>query len=372
MPESTSTLVECPVCEEEFDPTAAGGWCTNSECGEWRHEAADLPTGGTNETAGEAAEKSPEASVSEESIGDGDESAADPTPAIQRVSDASDEADDQAPGEDDTAGAVPAEDEADAASTVTDGEVDSGQAIEADAADEEPAAGEGTDAEITCPGCGETLAAEVNFCPSCGEDVSAVNPGEDEPDDELTSCPACDAEVGPDASFCPSCGEGLDAHRESDVLTACPSCGDDVDPGDGFCASCGADLAEHREDGATESPTDAAAVDDEAQADAGEDAPDSLVLETRGNELTVGDGDTVGRELRRIVTDSGGDESEAVRIHREHVRFVRDDGHFHVVDLGRNPTHLNDESLQQGDREPVGPGDDLTLSNVITLAISDP
>jgi len=95
-------------------------------------------------------------------------------------------------------------------------------------------------------------------------------------------------------------------------------------------------------------------------------------LQTRGEELTVEDGDTVGRELRRIATDTGGDEEEAVRIHREHVRFVREDGRFYVVDLGRNPTRLNDDRLEQGDREPVGPGDELTLSNVITLAVSAP
>jgi hypothetical protein len=100
--------------------------------------------------------------------------------------------------------------------------------------------------------------------------------------------------------------------------------------------------------------------------------PESLVLDVRGEELIVSDGDTVGRELRRIITETGGDEDEAVRVHREHVRFEREASGFHVVDLGRNPTTLNDAPMTEGDREPVGPGDELTLSDIVTLSIRAP
>jgi hypothetical protein len=99
---------------------------------------------------------------------------------------------------------------------------------------------------------------------------------------------------------------------------------------------------------------------------------ESLVLDGRGEELTVSDGDTVGRELRRIITETGGDEEDAVRVHREHVRFEREESGFYVVDLGRNPTALNGTPTAEGDREPIGPGDELTLSGIITLAVRAP
>ncbi len=335
MSESTSTLVECPVCGEAFDPTAAGGWCTNSDCGEWQHEEANLPTGEGEAAAGTDADAA-------------DDDTADRTPTADAEETADEAAEDSASDR-----AEPADDPTPAIRRVPDAEVEP-------AADDKSASDSDEQAEITCPGCAETLAADVNFCPSCGEDVSAVDPGE--ATEELTACPACDEAVGPEASFCPSCGEDLDAHRESTALTACPSCEGDIEPEDSFCPSCGENLDAHRED--VTGTADTAAETEET--------PDSLVLRTRGEELTVEDSDTIGRELRRIVTDTGGEESEAVRIHREHVRFVRDDDTFQVVDLGRNPTRLNDDRLEEGDQEPVEPGDELTLSNVITLAIDEP
>ncbi len=33
--------VDCPECGESFDPSKAGGWCTNPECGEFRWEGDD-------------------------------------------------------------------------------------------------------------------------------------------------------------------------------------------------------------------------------------------------------------------------------------------------------------------------------------------
>ena len=61
-----------------------------------------------------------------------------------------------------------------------------------------------------------------------------------------------------------------------------------------------------------------------------------------------------------------------MRIHREHVRFVRADGRFYLVDLGTNPTTLNGEALAEGDREPIEPGDEIGLSGVVTLTVRAP
>jgi hypothetical protein len=112
----------------------------------------------------------------------------------------------------------------------------------------------------------------------------------------------------------------------------------------------------------------------EANADEGDDTdtPASLVLEVEGREIHVDDGDTVGREIRAALTEAGRPDDEAVRIHREHVRFVREESSFYLLDLGDNPTQLNGTTLQKGDREPVEPGDELELSGVASVTVQAP
>lgn len=177
--------VECPICGESFDPTAAGGWCTNTQCGEWQY--ADETTGSDPE---------------------------------------------QSPAE-----------------------------------------------QITCPDCGTELAADANFCLECGADLSAVA-----------------SETQP--------------------------------------------------------------------------APETLILCVENTELTVTDGEPIGREIRAALTDAGYSEDEAVRIHREHIRIIREDDAFYLDDLAENSTVLNGEPVR--DREPIEPGDEITLSGVATLSVQKP
>jgi hypothetical protein len=187
--------VECPICGEAFDPTAAGGWCTNTQCGEWQY---------TDET---------------DDTGDSDTTQSSAT---------------------DTEGATESRD------------------------------------GITCPGCEGDVDTDANFCPECGADLSVVA-------------------------------------RDSSPV------------------------------------------------------PEQLLLTVEDTEITVTDGQTVGRKIRTALTDAGYPEDEAVRIHREHIRFVREDGTFYLHDLGENPTTLNGEPLR--DREPVEPGDEIELSGVATLSV---
>lgn len=348
MSESDTASVECPLCGEAFDPTAAGGWCTNSDCGEWQYE--------TDVTPDQSEESGDEPT-------DGDANAAGPGVA----DDAADEGPDA--GVDDDSDGSSAPDTAD--------DADEPEATDESPADESPsdgsqaapssAGGSGDVATFDCPGCGSTLDADVNFCPDCGEDVSALPVEESSAEPELDACPSCGADVDADDNFCVSCGEDLSAHRGAADLSACPDCGADVDADDGFCAGCGADLDAHR--------TDAGADDDSGTGDdtGGDDgtggAPDALALAAHGRSVVVEDGDAVGREIRSLLTESGRPEDEAVRVHREHVRFVREAGQFYLVDLGANPTRLNGRALSKGDREPVGPGDELELSDVVTLTV---
>jgi len=396
---STGTMVECPVCGEEFDPAAAGGWCTNPECGEWQHEAAssEPDTGESSPDVGELFDSGEGSAETEES---GDDETAEPTAGAETGEpDPDPEAE---PGHSETGGPDSPTEESTGSrerSEAADSEggnlsageiaadVDGSEGDESDAGEDEEPDGADTATEspegdesvrsdestprtesadepetIECPGCGDELGADANFCASCGEDVSAIEPG----DGEVTDCPSCGTEVDPGDNFCASCGEDLSEVGAAVTLSECPECGEDVDDEDMFCAACGADLAAHRSgDGS---------ADGESASSAGEttESPESLVLATRGEELSVSDGDTVGRELRRIITETGGDDDDAVRVHREHVRFVRENGRFHLVDLGTNPTRLNGDQLEKGDREPLEPGDVIELSGVIGLAVEAP
>lgn len=266
MSHGTSAGVECPLCGESFDPAAAAGWCTNADCGDWRHEGNLTAATGSPTDDGAAAGARPRESV-------------------------------------------PVEASADAAA----------------------------DAALACPNCGGSVAATDNFCRACGREVRHVEPG------ALTACPACEGPVEPGDGYCRACGEALDPHRDGATATGRvarpPSAGGATDE----------DL------GGTERGRDDRA----------------LSLAVRGREIRVTDGDTVGREVRRIVTETGGDEADAVRVHREHVQFEREADGFYLIDLGRNPTVLDGDRLRRGDRVRVAPGDRIELSETVALRVRD-
>jgi len=331
----TSEAVECPICGESFDPTAAGGWCTNPDCGEWQYLGEEVP-----EPVSEAPEADPaDAEEAEaETEADPEDEAAEPS-ADESAPDAreSEEAavQDEGEAEEGVPDAREAENEdgtaASETAAATDSSDEDGDAAldEADGSkpeDVEAAAAAATATEA-CPECGTEVDPGDNFCVNCGTDLASAEP-------TLEECPGCGTAVDADASFCANCGEDLEAARAA--------------------------LAE-----GTEGPAE------EADASAGA-APDTLVLRARGETVSVADDQTVGREIRRIVTETGGGDDEAVRIHREHVRFVREGGEFYLVDLGDNPTTLNDRRLSKGDREPVEPGDEIGLSDVVTLTVEAP
>lgn len=370
MADADTGSVECPICGEPFDPTAAGGWCTNPECGEWQYTDDTGTADGTGTEASTAEGDEADSDVEADQNGSGrteDDTTAPETPEDEAADEEpEDTAEDAAPG----AGAGPA-DASGASVTGEEAEPAGGEEAAdepatpdegATATDESGAEEGGTDAAepaadepetVDCPDCGTELDADANFCVECGTDVQHL-PSEPEP---LTDCPACGAEVGEADNFCVNCGEDLEVHRGGGAVG---DAGDEASTGDS--------------PGEASSAEDAAAEHVAALSEAAEDdpVPDSLVLEVRGRELTVEDGDQVGREVRAALTDAGRPEDEAVRIHREHVRFVREEDAFYLVDLGDNPTRLNGRPLQKGDREPVEPGDELELSGVATLTVRAP
>lgn len=50
---------------------------------------------------------------------------------------------------------------------------------------------------MICPGCGEAIADDLNFCPSCGMELDSLN------------CPSCGAKNNKKSKYCRACGKSL-------------------------------------------------------------------------------------------------------------------------------------------------------------------
>ena len=394
MPESDRT-VKCPICDEDFDPSVAGGWCTNPDCGEWQHtdesvaefdtddgvpDDAGLIPEGTDEPVpadGRSTGASEADTADEQTVeGDSDDEAPAAATSETGAAEAGDETaetatEHRAEADSETENGTEVDSETESG-TEADSETESGtepnageELDEPDNAPEQASSDSDEDAEtsnetpaedddaatIVCPDCSQELDADANFCVACGADVQTITPGDD---GTLDACPSCDTAVDDDASFCVNCGEDLDAHRgESDTSTTAPDAGSSTD-----------------DETAGESAVTGNAVDTLASQSTDDvTVPGKLVLSVEGRDITVEDGDRIGREIRAALLDAGRPEDEAVRIHREHVRFDRQPEGYYLVDLGDNPTRLNETQLKKGDRKAIKPGDELELSGVATMTI---
>lgn len=80
----------------------------------------------------------------------------------------------------------------------------------------------------TCPGCGETVSEDSDYCSHCGcklhENTEDTQNGE-------TICPSCEAKISEECIYCPKCGSELN------LTPTCPNCGTDCDTP--YCGSCG-------------------------------------------------------------------------------------------------------------------------------------
>jgi DNA-directed RNA polymerase subunit RPC12/RpoP len=142
---SSPESVECPECGESFDPAAAGGWCTNTDCGEYQWESNEEMSE-TTEPAEEAEPASP--------------------------SESHEPADDLKKGR----------------------------------TEETSAQSQGPEEEmIECPNCGDSV-PHMAYCKSCGEELPDEEPTESESEPATPTCPNCDEEIEEDWAACPFCG----------------------------------------------------------------------------------------------------------------------------------------------------------------------
>jgi len=99
-------------------------------------------------------------------------------------------------------------------------------------------------------------------------------------------------------------------------------------------------------------------------------APDDLVLEVMGRELTVTDGETVGREVRNAMVEAGAPEEDAVYVHRKHIRVEVDDEGFFLTRLGENSLTVNGRTVEKGSQVRIEDGDEIGFSDVVTATVS--
>lgn len=96
---------------------------------------------------------------------------------------------------------------------------------------------------------------------------------------------------------------------------------------------------------------------------------DAVVLEVMGQEIRARPGDTIGQEIRAAMVEGGAPDSDAVYIHREHVRVEREGDAFYFVRLGENSLKINGELVGQHERVEVSNGDVASFSEVVTADI---
>ena len=99
-------------------------------------------------------------------------------------------------------------------------------------------------------------------------------------------------------------------------------------------------------------------------------APQDLVLDVMGQEITVTDGETVGREVRAAMVEAGAPEEDAVYVHRKHIRIDVDDDGFVLTRLGENSLTVNGRTVEKGSQVRIEDGDEIGFSDVVTATVS--
>lgn len=254
----------------------------------------------------------------------------------------------------------------------------------------------------SCPDCGTDVDPADSFCRQCGEHLESYRPeagrggrggdragttgaepvqvGDDAAEGQAASDAAggsgarpepdaaADAESGADAATAESAADAADRQGESGASEPEVPEAETSESGTSGAAASEPEVPESGASASEGAETDAAAGSERESA---ADEVPKLSLVARNREIEVGDGDTVGKEIRSIIMDTGGEEEDAVRVHREHVRFEHEDGQFYLVDQGKNPTSVNGEELEEGDRVPVSPGDRIDLSGVAKIGVRE-
>ena len=98
----------------------------------------------------------------------------------------------------------------------------------AEPANTESISAEESGLEMPCAHCGQSLPADAQFCPVCGQKAQQRLPS------QTLECPGCHRPVENGQSFCPACGAKI-----TPIQRACPACQQVLAEDDMFCPGCG-------------------------------------------------------------------------------------------------------------------------------------
>ena len=230
-------------------------------------------------------------------------------------------------------------------------------------------------------------------CPNCGEDLTPIPP------DMRTVCPGCrvDLDEGQEISAAAEAAE----EPSVDVTTPIDSL-DDIAAGylqrltdagietigelvrqdpDDLAAKTGISARRIRgwiED-APVSPEDVedlpepvptSDTDDIADTVIQPSGPGDLFLDVEGTDLSIEDGDAVGKNVRSAMVEAGAPEEDAVYVHRKHVRFDVKNNAWVLTRLGQNSLAVNEQDVEKGEQVQITDGDEIVFSDVVTATVT--
>lgn len=382
MREQVPEEATCPICGRHFDPSESRGWCPNPSCGEWQHplfpldESASTSHGGTGP---------PSHRSESHSVRGGQQSTGESTQHDETADD--DGTIEECPDCGADLSGIPSDRLSTCPICLFDltpivGEQDEPAADEpADHTTSGSAADEPADHTTSGPAADHTETEPAESHPPERDDKADadIDPAS-APVDELDGIAdgyarrLADADVltvgelvdsDPDTL---SAKTGISARRISGWIDNAPVDSEDV-AGASETAHTGGETAQGREEPVA-TPPEQNQPDVNVQETRIQPPQRELVFEVGSQEIPVRDGETVGREIRNAMVETGGSEDEAVYIHRKHIRVDEKSGEFFITRLGKNSLSVNGRTVDKGDRVPVEDGDEVDFSNVVTARVS--
>lgn len=307
-------VVECPECNQEFDPMKAAGWCTNPDCGEYKYE---------QDQAG---------------------AAPDSTPSSPQEPDQPHDTAQQA----ETGGGS--------------GTPDTNQPSQGAAgAGQEDAEQDSSD--VVCPDCGDQV-PNKNFCLNCGAELSDQEASAGDSSEE----PAQQPEPEPEPTQ--QTADRGDGPQQGGPVDQNPTASGGVDAQGSAGATHEPDPAEHA---GGDQPTSTAVQSDTDEHQSPEGTPNTphtAVIDVGSSHIRLEPGDAAGSEIRSAYVESGGDSTEAQYISREHIRLERQEDELYIEDVSTNGTQVNGETLGEGELHRIEDGDTLNFADVTEASIT--